>query len=439
MRFAAIQWVGEERLTELRKPLVAAISVGPATARLFGGYLAALERLDGVTRIPSNEWAGEEYIVRALEDPKSSPEVLRWSLRMLRSDHPLLTLDRLRSYLRGDDAALRIEAVRSLRESPLAGRDALLLEVAASDAFSAAVRAEAVMGLSPDDVAARKLLITLATGDNAVLRDEALRSLRGTTLSDPERARLAEVGGDDPAVAALVSRVLKPPPDATATASQDVDAWLSALRGSGEKIEGDADAGQRIFFHTRSAGCAKCHQFAGRGARVGPELTTTAAALDERRLVESIVNPDKEIAPQFVSWAVVPASGQPLVGMLVHLEATGEQTYVDKEGHTTRFEAGEVESRRPLSTSIMPSGLSGQMTLEEFRNLVAFLRSAGAADRGHESRLPTGDCRELDWRPAVICYGPFGPPECPPKSSRARCQTAARWDCHISILIERSS
>ncbi|HEX3727531.1 MAG TPA: PVC-type heme-binding CxxCH protein, partial [Pirellulales bacterium] len=50
VRFAAIQWVGEERLNDFRQPLVAALSAGPATARLFGGYLAALERLDGIAR-----------------------------------------------------------------------------------------------------------------------------------------------------------------------------------------------------------------------------------------------------------------------------------------------------------------------------------------------------------------------------------------------------
>ncbi len=84
VRFAAIQWVGEERLAEFREPLVEALSAGPATARLFGGYLSALESLDGMRRIPSNEWAGEQYIVRALDEPKTPAAARRWALRMLR-------------------------------------------------------------------------------------------------------------------------------------------------------------------------------------------------------------------------------------------------------------------------------------------------------------------------------------------------------------------
>ena len=61
---------------------------GRRRSRLFGGYLAALERLDGVVRTSDDEWAGEQYIVRALDDPQTPPEVRRWSLRMLRPDHP---------------------------------------------------------------------------------------------------------------------------------------------------------------------------------------------------------------------------------------------------------------------------------------------------------------------------------------------------------------
>ena len=97
---------------------------------MFGGYLAALERLDGVRRESSDEWGGEQYIVRALDDPTTTPEVRRWSLRMLRADHPALSLDRLRAYIAGADPASQLEAVRTLRDSPHAERGALLMEIA---------------------------------------------------------------------------------------------------------------------------------------------------------------------------------------------------------------------------------------------------------------------------------------------------------------------
>jgi putative membrane-bound dehydrogenase-like protein len=378
VRFAAVQWVGEERLKEFRQPLVEALSVGPATSRLFGGYLSALERIDGVVRTSDNEWGGEQYIVRALEDPKTSAEARRWCVRMLRPDHPLLTAERLREYLQSDDAGLQLEAVCSLRDSKQKDRDALLAEIADSDSYSQRVRAEAIVGISPASQEAQSLLLKLACGSNVILRNEALRSLRGATLDDKARESLKRVAAEDSDAADLVARVVNPETKPQMPAPSEIDAWLALLHGAdgpSGKIAGDAEAGERIFFHRQAAACARCHQIGGRGAKVGPELTTTAGVLDERRLIESIVQPSKEIAPQFVSWLVLTTSGQSHTGVLVKELATGEQTYSDQNGQLTEFKAADIESRRPQATSLMPEGLPAQMTVQEFRDLLAFLRS----------------------------------------------------------------
>jgi putative heme-binding domain-containing protein len=120
---------------------------------------------------------------------------------------------------------------------------------------------------------------------------------------------------------------------------------------------------------------------AGRGARIGPELTVARGALAERRLIESIVHPAKEIAPQFVAWLVITRDGRSLVGTLVHQQATGEQTYADRDGKLIELAAGEIENRRPQATSIMPDTLPDQLTLQEFRDLLAFLRSPSDAGK----------------------------------------------------------
>jgi putative heme-binding domain-containing protein len=381
VRFAAIQWVAEERLTEFRAPLNDALTAGPATARLFGGYLAALERLDGVQRVPSDEWAGEQYIVRALDDDKTTLEVRRWSLRMLRADHPALSLDRLRSYIAGDDPALRLEAVRTLRDSPHAGRMDLLAQIAADVQNPVDLRAEAVVGLSPSDQPARSLLFSLARGEVRSLRDEALRSLRGADCNETERSELRRLAAADPKVRELVERVLEPSASAARPAADDLGGWLKLLGDSAAANPGDAAAGERIFFHQRSAGCSRCHRIGGRGASVGPELTATTGALSRERLIESIVRPSKEIAPQFATWLVATTAGKSLVGMVVKELATGEQTYADSKGDLVELKPSEIESRRAQSTSIMPDGLVQQLTVQEFRDLLAFLRAQPAAGK----------------------------------------------------------
>ncbi len=382
VRFAAVQWVGEERLVEFREALTEALSAGPATERIFGGYLAALERLEGVQRGPSDEWAGEQYIVRALNDPATGPEARRWALRMLRPDHPLLTLDELRKYLTSDDPGIQLEAVRSLRDSKLDGREQLLIDVARQTDYSPRLRAEAIVGIAPEAPAARTALLELARNNDAALRSEALRSLRGAMLDDEMKARLEDVARQYPDTRALVERILQPSPPSERS-NQDVEYWLGVLR-SGD-TPGDSERGERVFYHSRAAACASCHQVGGRGARVGPELTATTGVLDERRLIESIVRPSQEIAPQYVSWLVLTESGQSLTGVLVDEQATGEQTYADADGRLTQFKTGEIESRRPLPTSLMPDGLPAKLTEQEFRDLVAFLRSQGQPSRSGSS------------------------------------------------------
>lgn len=375
VRFAAIQWVGEERLTEYRDDLHAALAAGPATGRLFAGYLAALERLDGVVRTPDDEWAGEQYIVRALEDPRTSPEVMRWSLRMLRTNHPLLSLDRLRVFLSASDEALRLEAVRSLRDSPHAEKTALLCEIAANEDYSPRLRAEAIVGLSATSTETCSLLLRMAIAGPAELRGEALRSLRGAELSEGDRERLSQLASSDASTAEMVQRVLHPTATIARPANDDVGGWMKLVFGTENDRPGDPAAGERIFFHTQSAACARCHQIGGRGGRIGPELTAAAGALSRERLIESIVRPGKEIAPQFATWLVVTTAGKSQLGVLVKELATGEQTYADAKGELFEFKPGEVEIRHAQATSIMPDGLPQLMTVQELRDLVAFLQA----------------------------------------------------------------
>jgi putative membrane-bound dehydrogenase-like protein len=379
VRFAAVQWVGEERLVDFRQPLVDALSAGPASGRLFSGYLAAIERLEGVVREPADEWAADEYIVRALDDPKTTPEVRRWSLRMLRTDHPALTIARLSEFLTSGDPALQLEAVRSLCDSPHAGRIQALEKVAADPKCPLRLRAEAVVGLSGDDPSSRALLLQLMAGGNRALRNESLRSLRGAKLDSSQRQALESLAGDEES-RELVARVLEPATVVARPAADDLAGWIRLLATSDGQRAADPEAGARIFFHQRSVGCSKCHQMEGRGARVGPELTAAGGTLTTLRLIESIVRPGKEVAPRFAAWQIVTSSGKTLVGMLVKELATGEQTYCDDKGQLFELKPGDIETRIIQANSIMPDGLANQLSVQELRDLLAYLQAPQAAD-----------------------------------------------------------
>jgi putative heme-binding domain-containing protein len=375
IRFAAIQWIGEHRLTSYRAPLLAGLTAGSATRELFEATLAALEQLDGCQRDPRNELAGEEYIARLLKDPQTPPAVSRRGLRMLRPDHPILTLALLNRFLAAPDEPTRIEAARSLSQSPLAGRFEVLASLAADAQAPTPLRAEAIAGLDGDAERRRGPLRELATRGDPVLRREALRSLRGVAIPAQELAALRAANREDRAALDLIDRL--DPRKSTALvnqASDTLDAWLNRLEGPA-----DPSAGERVFFQSKGPGCFRCHQVDGRGGRAGPELSTLAATTDRRRLVESIVAPSREIAPQFVAWSVARTDGTVFTGILLDQAPDGGLVFADSQGRRITIKYDDLAERKPQTTSIMPAELAHTMTIQEFRDLLAYLSRRPAA------------------------------------------------------------
>ncbi len=374
IRFAAIQWVGEHRLKQFRPQLLAGLASGTASKSLFEATLAALEQLDGNTRGPKGEVAGEEYIVDLLNDPRTSSRVLERGLRMLRPGHPALTFDRLRRLATGSDGAVAIEAVRSLSQSSIPARFAFLSKLVLDRSTPLPLRAEAIAGLADDAINQRPTLLTLATDQQAELRREALRDLRGISLTEQEYSALRAASRGDVATLELFDSLAAAGGSAArATGSGlpsavDVDAWLGLLDGPA-----DPSAGERVFFHPKGPGCYRCHQVNGRGGRAGPDLSILAVGMNRRRLLESILTPSKEIAPQFVAWSVARTDGTVFTGILFEQTPDGSLVFADAQGQLVALKLDEIVERKPQTTSIMPDNLAQTMTLQDFRDLVAFL------------------------------------------------------------------
>jgi putative heme-binding domain-containing protein len=95
--------------------------------------------------------------------------------------------------------------------------------------------------------------------------------------------------------------------------------------------------------------------------------------MNRARLVESILEPSKEIAPRFVSWRIVTTDGKVRVGVIVDEGPNSTVTLADAEGKQHVLKRQEIEEREALPTSIMPDKIHEQMTPGEFRDLVAYL------------------------------------------------------------------
>jgi hypothetical protein len=78
-------------------------------------------------------------------------------------------------------------------------------------------------------------------------------------------------------------------------------------------------------------------------------------------------------APQFQGWEVKTKSGEVLTGLQGHWRSGGAASLLLLDGRERTIAAAQVESFRALESSLMPEGLAALFSVEELRDLVAFL------------------------------------------------------------------
>ena len=396
VRRLAVQWVAEEKLTDLQPRVAAMFDSKGMTTELFLATIAALEMLDGKKPEDFDKTPAEQYVVPLLKDEKRSPAVRAQALRLVSPTDKSLDAPFFASLLKSDSEPLRVETIRTLQAARPDVSGELLRELVANDKLDVQLRAEALVGLAavakaePVGGPSRKLLQTfLNNGSDLPLRFEALRAARPLIADDAEiRNGVTEIaktavrlpGGtiatalaDQAALAfaeaklELPEAIMPPLSDKPKTRQE----WMDQLARGGHV---DPAAGRRIFFHPNGPGCFKCHIVDGRGGRVGPDLSRAVGNMNRIQLIQSILEPSREIAPQFVSWTFELKDGKTVTGMIVH-ENEGKTIVGDAEGKLTELKTINIESRLPQKTSVMPEKLAERMTLQELRDLIAFLDS----------------------------------------------------------------
>ena len=213
VRRAAIQWIGEERLTEHRVRLEHALESGPVSRALFEAWLAAMSLLAGEAPDVRDTVASDEFLL-SISRIKAWPASIRaLALRSVSPLFPALDAAALKGFLAERDPAIRLEALRSLRESPVPEAHELLRALAESAAEPIALRREAIAGLARHLPPAEAELKDLASDGAPEIRREAELVLRfgpldldavpaKAVLTPGERSRLLE--GGDPAEGELL-------------------------------------------------------------------------------------------------------------------------------------------------------------------------------------------------------------------------------------------
>ena len=133
-------------------------------------------------------------------------------------------------------------------------------------------------------------------------------------------------------------------------------------------LPANAKNGKAVFVKT----CAACHQFAGEGQRVGPELTGVRLQPAEAILLHILV-PDAEIYPGFTTYEAETKDGRSLTGLLTSDTPTSV-TLRAAQGIEETILRSNLAKLTSSSTSLMPNELEKTMTRQELADLMAFLK-----------------------------------------------------------------
>ncbi|MEM8946227.1 MAG: PVC-type heme-binding CxxCH protein [Planctomycetota bacterium] len=345
-RLYAVRWIADERIQSLRDDVAQLLDGVIPDARYYLQVLSALEWLDGEPK-HRRSTLNDGLFVRELKNSSRSPEQHALALRMVSPDNKFLTVDRLKNYLLSDHRPLRLEAVRTLGLQTNPDRFALLADVARDDAQSDQVRAQAISSLAATQEYG-DLLNSLTTDESSTIAEEARRvqRLRG-----------------------LIPTVDEVKPD-----TSDLTAWNRLLGESG-----DAEAGRRLFFSAKGARCAVCHQYEGRGGKIGPDLSRIHLSNSRTQIIASILQPSREMAPHYQPWKLQTDAGRTLLALRLHKAGDeGKEIYADSDGNQIRLRGDEIEVREASETSIMPSGLEKTVSIDQLRDLVEFLSTGGS-------------------------------------------------------------
>lgn len=182
----------------------------------------------------------------------------------------------------------------------------------------------------------------------------------------------------------FVTRVL-----ASANDSQraKIEAWQAALPAANEEMlaliaarrtefnnrGGDLASGQQLF----TKHCAACHQIAGQGAVVGPQLDGIGLRGLER-LTEDLFDPNRNVDVAFRQTLIETEDGSVLAG-LVREETDSTLTLVNNEGKEIVVDVSSIVDRQPSVLSLMPETLAKDIPEKEMLDLLAYLMSQKTA------------------------------------------------------------
>jgi len=287
----------------------------------------------------------------------------------------------------------------------------------------AAIRIAALDSLvksSPDE--ARKLVATHLTDKNAEVAAAALRhgltmKLEGLAAA----ARVAAESGPIPAARAGLEIIAAMHPAEALErwtkresnglrrelwldlflalqTSKDPTAQQTAATFAGSAMDavpmlsitgGDPKAGEIVF--RNQGACLQCHKVGNDGGVQGPALDLVAERLKPEKIIESLVNPNAEIAAGFGMSSVTLADGTLVAGRITE-DTQDKLTVIGLDGKAISLSPSQIKTVTPPMSAMPPMAMA--LPPQMLRDLVAYLRTRDHTTARKQSADAHGDEKE---------------------------------------------
>ncbi len=279
-------------------------------------------------------------------DSKASAAVRLEAIEMLGVASPAQSREALTAVLSpGQPETVQVAAIKVLAQQPAAEVTASLVRAWPHYAPEAKEAALAALMARED----RTLALLGAIGAGKIAATD-LSAAQVQSLAHHKTAKIA-------ALATTTLAAVIPPSRAEVTAK-----FFPAV-----STTGDAARGKALYLGR----CMICHRAGSDGMALGPDLITVKTKGREA-LLTAILDPHKEVAPQYIAFDVATKDGNAYTGIITRDDATG-LTLKIMGGAEVAFPRSNVKGTSSSGKSLMPEGLEAGLSVQDMADLLTFI------------------------------------------------------------------
>jgi putative membrane-bound dehydrogenase-like protein len=319
-----------------------------------GMRLAVLKAIEDVR--PAKAAPKVAAVLRDAERPAAERTAAAKALRSLgdKSAVPVLKEILQIREATADAATLRLEALRSL--AAIDAAEARLVAGSFLDVKDAGVQGESVRIFGADRDGAKQI--------GKLFLDQKLPRELLPSVADALRSHAARDGD----AAKMLAAVMR-----TGLLVTNTPAEIKRVEKL-VKTKGNPRRGRELFLNSTTLACIKCHRLEGVGGVIGPDLTRIWETHTIDKIMESILEPSKEIKEGYQTYEAATKQGKFFSGLKVS-QTPEEVVLRDAEGKDVRIAVKDLEVINPTKVSLMPDNAVSQLSYDQFIDLVAFLKN----------------------------------------------------------------